>query len=156
MAGMDYRHTQRGRATLVVCTLGALVVLGIAATLPPPIPVGAVASAGFAAIVMVSCAWAFSSLTVQVANGELSWYFGPGVMRKRIPLVEIASATPARTALWQGIGIHWIGVGWLYNVALGDAVEVLTVRGKRVRIGTDEPVALSNAIERAVRGAASR
>jgi hypothetical protein len=36
---------------------------------------------------------------------------------------------------------------------MGDAVEITTLRGKRVRVGTDEPLALVTAIERAALGA---
>lgn len=149
-----YRHTQRGRVTMLACGLGAVVILAVLALTPRPVPAGAIAAVAFAVVVMLFCAWAFSALTVEVTGGELSWYFGPNVLRRRIPLTEIASATPTRTALWQGIGVHWVGIGWLYNVAAGDAVEVVTVAGKRVRIGTDEPVALSNTIERAARAVA--
>ena len=155
MVETPYRHTQRGRATMLACGLGAVAILATLAATPRPVHPGVIATVAFAVAVMLFCAWAFSTLTVEVADDGLSWFFGPGVLRRRIPLVDIASATPTRTALWQGIGIHWIGVGWLYNVALGDAIEVVTVAGKRVRIGTDEPVALSNAIERAARAARS-
>ena len=153
MTDTPYRHTQRGRATLLACGLGCVAMLAVLLVAPQPIPAGAIAAVAFATSVMLFCAWAFSALTVEVTERELSWYFGPNVLRRRIPLAEIASATPIRTTLWQGIGIHWMGA-WLYNVAAGDAVEVVTVAGKRVRIGTDEPVALANTIERAARDAA--
>ena len=154
MTDTPYRHTQRGRVTMLACGLGCLAMLAVLAMTPRPIPAGVIGAVAFAVTVMLFCAWAFSALTVEVMDGELSWYFGPKVLRRRIPLAEIASVTPIRTTLWQGIGIHWIGV-WLYNVAAGDAVEVVTVADKRVRIGTDEPVALSTTIERAARAARS-
>lgn len=153
MTDTPYRHTQRGRATMLACGLGCVALLAVLALTPQPIPAGAIAAVVFAVAVMLFCAWAFSALTTEVGNGELSWYFGPGIVRQRIPLTEIARAAPTRTGFWEGIGVHWLG-GWIYNVAMGDAVEVVTTRGKRVRIGTDEPVALASAIERAARGAA--
>lgn len=151
MDAVGYRHTQRGRTVPIVCAIGAAVVLLVLALVPGQPSRGAWVVAGLTTAAMLVSAWAFSSLTVEVTERELRWRFGPGVVAKNLPLAGIASVTPVRTSLWHGIGIHWIGTGWLYNVALGDAVEVRTVGGKRIRIGTDEPVALTNAIERAAR-----
>ena len=146
-----YSHTQRSRALAILCIVSVVLILAPVAIIPQPVPRGVWVAVGLAALMMVIMAWEFSSLTVEIANDELSWRFGAGIIRKRLPLSEIASAVPIRTGIWQGIGVHWVGAGWLYNVAMGDAVEITTLRGKRIRIGTDEPVALANAIERVAR-----
>ena len=150
--GISYRHTQRGRTVAILSTAGAAALLVALALAPQRPERGVWIAIALAVLVMLLSAWAFSTLTVEVSEGELSWRFGAGVFRKRLPLREIAGATPVRTPLWHGVGIHWVGSGWLYNVAPGDAVEITTNEGKRIRIGTDEPMALASAIERARHG----
>ena len=46
-------------------------------------------------------------------------------------------------------GIRWWGHGWLYNVSGFKAVEIELASGKRLRIGTDEPERLAQAISAA-------
>ena len=88
----------------------------------------------------------FSTLTVVVDEEELRFYFGPGFWTRRIPLDAIEAAEPVRNSVWHGWGIRYTTRGWLYNVSGLDAVE-LTVRGEgRLRIGTDEPERLAQAL----------
>lgn len=96
----------------------------------------------------------FSSLTVYVTDRELVFYFGPGFWTRRFALDDIISAEAVRNAALYGWGIRYTPHGWLYNVSGLRAVEV-TVRGEgQIRIGTDEPEALEQAIEQS-RGMAS-
>jgi hypothetical protein len=56
-----------------------------------------------------------------------------------------------KNAWWYGFGIRVIpGGGRLWNVSGLHAVELLLKDGRRLRIGTDQPAALSLAIEHAV------
>ena len=103
------------------------------------------------AIVLGSAAM-FSTLRVEVDHEILRWRFGPGLVRFSLPLTEIASVVPARTSLLAGLGIHWIGSGWVYNVSGRDAVEITRRDGKKVWLGTPEPAALVAAIGRARSG----
>lgn len=91
----------------------------------------------------------FSSLTVSVDSQALRWHFGPGFWRKRVPLAEIAGVEAVRNRWWYGWGIRAIPEGWLYNVSGLDAVEIGLTNGRRIRIGTDEPARLVEAIEAA-------
>ena len=93
----------------------------------------------------------FSSLTIEVTESELVWFFGPGFLKKRIARSEIASAAPARNRWWWGWGVHLTPRGWLYNVQGLEAVEIVKTDGKSFRLGTDEPLALASAL-----GAGSR
>ncbi len=89
----------------------------------------------------------FSSLTVKVTDQELVFYFGPGFWERRFALDDIVSAEVVRTSPLYGWGIRYTPHGWLYNVSGLRAVEV-TVRGEeQLRIGTDEPEALEQALE---------
>ena len=49
----------------------------------------------FALVALVH--WLVYSMTVEVSEQELRWYFGPGFWRKRIALSEIAPIKPSAT-----------------------------------------------------------
>ncbi|HTB83449.1 MAG TPA: hypothetical protein VK742_07345 [Candidatus Sulfotelmatobacter sp.] len=140
----NYRHTQPG-------TLIRRVTLGIAVAL-----IAAGWFTGHLAPMLVSgtmlliIAWLFHSLTIEITGGELIWFFGPGLIHKRVPLSDIVSAMPAKNG--PSWGIHWSPrSGWLYNVSGFDAVLV-TLRGeKKFMLGTDEPSALAEAIRSQVK-----
>jgi len=92
-------------------------------------------------------AWLFHSLTIEIGARELSWRFGPGLIRKVVQLDEIISATPQSTG--PSWGIHWSPrLGWLYNVSGYDAVLITLRSGKKFALGTDEPQVLTEAIRR--------
>ena len=91
----------------------------------------------------------FSSLTVQVTDRELVFYFGPGFWTRRFALDDIVSAEVVRNSALYGWGIRYTRHGWLYNVSGLRAVQ-LNIRGEgQIRIGTDEPEALKQALEEA-------
>ena len=138
-----YSHTQTGA------------LLRVAALLPVPFVVGAVALAhntrvlaiGAPLIIIVSLTgFAFSSLTIEIDADALRWLFGLGVWKKRIALEDVASVTPVRNRWWYGFGIHRTPRGWLYNVAGLDAVEICLRNGRTLRLGTDEPGELIKAL----------
>ena len=137
-----YRHTQIGYLTLIVVLVAAL---GIVVSLPNdvrPVTVGV-------AVLLVIIALLFSSLTVEVSDGELRFHFGPGFWRKRIALSDVTAATPTQSTWWEGWGIRFTLRGMLYNVSGTDAVEIELRTGRRFRIGTDEPKALVQAVRTA-------
>jgi hypothetical protein len=98
----------------------------------------------------------YSSLTVVVTDEALEARFGPGLVRRRYQLVDIASSKAVRNHWYYGWGTRFTPHGWLYNVSGLDAVEVEFNTGKTVRIGTDEPEALDGAIQEAARLARKR
>jgi hypothetical protein len=120
-----YRHTQTGMALRWVLILPAIGLLAI----------------GFAAT-----GWAFSSLTVEVTLARLTWFFGPGLLRKSIEREAIIGVTTVRNPWWYGWGIHLTPRGWLYNVGGLDAVELALSTGSTLRIGSDEAAALAKAL----------
>ena len=92
----------------------------------------------------------FVSLTVEVDSTALSCRFGPGFIRRRIPLVDIAGATAVKNPWVIGWGIRWYpGRCWVWNVSGLQAVELAMKNGRTFRIGTDEPTALVQAITNA-------
>ena len=139
-----YRHKQTGRRLIVVVLLAAGFAGSIVARqqTPPWIP-------AFLVVMLVAISFLFTSLTVAVDQHALEFWFGPGIVRKRYDLADIGDATPVRNAWWYGWGIHYTPHGWLYNVAGREAVELRLVYGGTLRVGTDEPTRLVEAIRRA-------
>jgi hypothetical protein len=139
-----YRHTQTSNLHLFLILpaaagLGALFAVQNSAHPAPPLMF-----APFAALLLV--VYLFSSLTIEITQDELIWFFGPGVWRKRMALADIASATPARNKWWWGWGIRLTPRGWLYNVGGLNAVEIMSKSGKTFRLGTDDAPALAAAL----------
>lgn len=153
MGGMTvtdrYAHTQRNPLLLLVLgaagagTLASLAVPGARA-----IPFGARLTIVAAAVAMVVSGLVFTTLTIVVDGGRLTWHFGAGLARKSVPLAEIVSAEPVTTTWVDGWGIHLTARGWLYNVSGRDAVLVTLREGKRFMLGTDEPARLAAALRR--------
>jgi hypothetical protein len=155
-----YVHKQWANALFYV-VIAAVVIGGWAAALgavagrhgrgmgtaPPPQIIFVVP--GVVAIIVIVTLILFSSLTIQVDDGALGWWFGPGspgLIRKAVALSDVSEAAVVRNPWWYGWGIHLTPRGWLYNVAGSGAVEVTLRTGARFRLGTDEPDVLAQAI----------
>jgi hypothetical protein len=134
-----YRHTQIGYPMLAL-DLVLVVLLGV-----PGLARGSGALL-LGAAVALAVAVVFSTLTIEVGDDELLFHFGPGFLKKRIALGEIAAATPARSRWWEGIGPRITPEGMLYTVTIGPAVEVALASGKRFRLGTNQQAALLAAL----------
>jgi len=140
-----YQHTQSGNwIFLVVGAVGAVLVLVGAIQFRPLFYPALVLGP-----ILLLVGWLFHSLTIEIAEGELRWRFGPGWIRKRVPLDLITSAEPVRTKVIEGWGIHLSRFGWLYNVAGFDAVAIRMKNGQHFALGTDESQALLAAIRSA-------
>jgi hypothetical protein len=141
---MHYEHTQRGTLMIVTLVIGAIVCVAIAYGNAGP-------SRGLAAALalgLVILAWLFSSLTVNVNDNQLSWYFGPGAWTYRMARGDIAAVNIVRNSWTNGFGIR-MGSGFrLYNVSGLDAVELKLKNGEVRRIGTDDPAGLAAALQR--------
>ncbi len=142
---MIYRHTQRGTLVLITCLMiGALgLVLSWTSRHWEP--------AVFMLVTVIATATLFSSLTVEVADNELRWHFGPGFWSYRLPLDEISDVAIVRNQWWNGWGIRMAPGFKLYNVSGLDAVELRLHSNDIRRIGTDDPDGLAKVL-RARRG----
>jgi hypothetical protein len=135
-----YQHTQFG--TVIVASIaGCCLLLAAIAmfTNRYAIPLGLVGP-----VVLPLVGLLFCSLKISVEDGWLKWSFGPGLIHKKVPLAEIASAEPVRNS-WSW-GIHYTRGGWLYNVSGFEAVQFVLKSGKRFQLGTDEPQKLVEAV----------
>lgn len=139
-----YRHTQIGWVTAIGLAIGIVIV--VMALLS-----GDESWVALLVLVLLAIALiAYSSLTVIVTDDTLYVRFGPGLIRRQYSLSEIDSSQQVRNSLFYGWGTRMTPHGWLYNVAGLDAVEVEFNTGKKIRIGTNEPQALNEALQEAV------
>ncbi len=91
----------------------------------------------------------FGSLTTNVDKEFIKISFGIGLIYKKFLIREIQSCKAVRNPWWYGFGIRLTPNGWLYSVSGFDAVELQLKNNKKVRIGTDKPKELIQAINRA-------
>ncbi|MDS4019691.1 MAG: hypothetical protein RKR03_04155 [Candidatus Competibacter sp.] len=143
MSVRRYRHTQFGAVVVGSLAASALVLAGLGLANHDPVFTWG------GPILMGSAALLFYNLTVEIDATHLTFRFGIGLIRKRVPLAEIVEAKPVRNSWWYGWGIHRTPHGWLYNVSGREAVEITLTSGKRLRLGTDEPRRLAQAIQAA-------
>ena len=140
-----YEHTQRATVVVISLLAGAAFLLFLQTLVPAPrflvLPVTGI---------LLFCAFLFSSLTIRITDRALCWHFGPGLIRKQVPLSEIEWAEPTRIRFVWGWGIHLTPRGWLYNVSGLGAVAVRLKGGKRFLLGTDEPARLCRALSLAL------
>ena len=141
-----YRHTQFGAVVVGSLAASALVLAGLGLANHDPVFTWG------GPILMGGAALLFYNLTVEIDATHLTFRFGIGLIRKRVPLAEIDEAKPVRNSWWYGWGIHRTPHGWLYNVSGREAVEITRTSGQRLRLGTDEPRRLAQAIQAAREG----
>ena len=141
--GTRYRHTQLGWFMLGLDVV-LLLLVGIPAARSgqPALWVGAALIAVIAIL--------FSTLTVEVTGEAVRFWFGPGVLRRTVPFPALAGAEISSAPWWYGIGIRFTPTGLMYNVATGRTVDLVLRSGKRMRVGTDEPEALLEAVRTAM------
>ena len=137
-----YRHTQVAYGMLFGMLITALVMGTLAVR-----EGGAALWVGPAIVLTVAVL--FTTLTIEIRDGELRSHFGPGVWRKRWRLDEIAHAELFPSRWWEGWGVRVTARGMLYNVQGTGAVEIRLRSGARFRLGSDEPHTLLEAIRSA-------
>ena len=137
---LRYRHTQFATAIVAPLLLVAVLAAGVGVLTGVTwiAAIGPTLMAGFLAL--------FYRLTVEIDATHLMFRFGIGLIRKRIPLAEIAAVQPVRNTWLYGWGIHRTPHGWLYNVSGWEAVEITLTSGQRLRLGTDEPRRLAQVL----------
>lgn len=145
-----YQHTQIGWMLIVVFAVAMLVIAILMAAEGPPrtdLP-GWVAWMVLA--ILLVCLILFATLTVTITGEALQIRFGPGIIRKSIPLKEIESCRVVHSPWYYGWGIRYTPHGWLFRVSGLQCVEVSLRNGRKYRIGTDVPAELDRAIRQAI------
>jgi hypothetical protein len=139
--GMErYEHTQRGTWLMVIWGVSVLrVLIGIKRE-------GLTAGRFIALLVNLLMLVTFSNLHVAVDDQALELAFRPGFISRRVPLSEIESCEVVSNCWYWGWGVRLTPHGTLYNVGGLRAVEVCLQSGRRVRVGSDEPERLAEAV----------
>jgi hypothetical protein len=137
--GTTYRHRQMSRTTLLVLGLAWVAALWGAVRAAQPVAITVAVLVG-ALLVL------FSSLTVIVHEQAVVVFFGPGLIRRSIPLRRVRDVRAVQTPWYYGWGIRLTPYGWLWNVHGLGGVEIQFDDGHRFRIGSDEPDKLAAAI----------
>jgi len=96
---MTYHHTQYGALMPILLAALAIPALWVAFADPGPSAQWPLLAA---AIMIVVLAWLFASLTVEVSEREIQWYFGPGLWTYRIARAELDGVAVVRNTWWDG------------------------------------------------------
>jgi hypothetical protein len=136
-----YRHTQPGWVIGGSLAVIPLVILALMPRDQAGIPLVLVAVIAALGLLI------FGALTVEVDREAIRLRFGIGLVRKTVPLERVRSWRPVRNPWYVGWGIRLAPGYTMWNVSGLSAVELVLADGRRFRIGTDEPEALSRAIE---------
>jgi hypothetical protein len=62
--------------------------------------------------------------SLELTDKYLIFKAGIGIITKTIPYEKIETSCVASTKWWTGIGLRFIGKGWLYNIKYGKTIEI--------------------------------
>ena len=141
MRQSHYRHTQIG--WVLIFTLIGLALLTGSLLAAADLPEWAGISAGVFLLLLLLLA----TLTVSVDTEQIRLRFGVGLIRRRFALRSVRHFSAVRNPWYFGWGIHFYPGRSIYNVSGFGAVQLVLDSGKRIRIGTDQPEPLRQAIE---------
>jgi hypothetical protein len=113
-----------------------LLALGIQAfvTFGRPVTLGGI----LIAMLFVCIGIVFSTMTIDVSDDAVEWWFTFGILRQRVAMSEIQFATSTRVTLWNGLGIRTNGRDWLWIVSGSNAVTLELRNGKKIELGSPE------------------
>lgn len=147
---MRYDHTQRSPFFLLLALIASFQFVAAWFVPERTFQIILATSGGCMAIL----ALAFRELTVRDEGHELLIAFGPlPLFRRRIQYIEIESAERSRSTLLDGWGIHMsLRGGWTWNIWGFDCVDINLTRGRKLRVGTDDPSGLASFLQNRSRG----
>jgi len=139
-----YRRTQFGTLTVLAVAAAIIMLAWVGARTDwRPVSIVVLVILGLALVL-------FYSLTIDIDGRRVLCYFGMGLIRRIVPVSEIAAAHPVRNRWYYGWGIRLTPTGWMFNVSGLDAVELELISGTRFRIGTDRPDEVARAVQEAI------
>ncbi len=153
--GEEHRYTQVGRLTILMMLLAAVFTAfmfdsglksneGQDATI---LKVTGLLVAGFFVLALAS----FYSFTIQIADGNIKFWFGFGVARKSLPLEGILSVEIVKNPWYYLWGIKSIPGGWLYSIAPGGrAIELIFKDDKKIHLGTNNSEEIKQRLDQAI------
>jgi transcriptional regulator with XRE-family HTH domain len=144
-----YAHVQRADYILLGVALIAVFIISIPTEVAVALSTNAMLIKALLIVPLVILGTVFYSLTIEINEEQIHWYFGPGLLSRTLPLQEIESNQAVKNPLWWGFGIRDFGYGRMYNVSGLLGVELNLKSGAKIRLGTDEPAYLNTAIDAA-------
>ena len=142
---MLYDHTQSAPTYLLLLIIGIGTLAG-AVFIHVNVAQAAMYCSGALMLLLASC---FRDLTVSDEGTELLIAFGPlPLFKRRLQYSEFEKVEQARSTIMDGWGIHMSpSGGWVWNLWGYDCVDVWYREGRKIRIGTDDAVALATFLE---------
>ena len=145
---MEYRHTQIGWTITIVM----LAILGF--LLWTAGRIGQLGVVGWAFLFLFGALTVlFCTLNARVDDETLLVSFGPGIVRRRVPLADIESATVYRLpwyAVAYGLRMNLKGTRQLWRVSGKWTVDLKLTGDRELFVGTDQPEALEAVIRGAI------
>jgi hypothetical protein len=141
-----YRHTQYGALMFIVFLITGILITVVALS---KLAEDQVLSAILMIVIHLSGLVMFYSLTIEISEEKLKFWFGIGVIRKTIALTEIQSTSVVKNPWYYFWGVKSIPGGWFYAIAPGTAVEIIFRDGRIIQLGTNQPKILNQVIETA-------
>ena len=143
----EYKHTQFGAITLAVFLLtGILAAYIILSMLADGRLLVALITTGLYLLIVAL----FYAFTIEVSEGKLKFWFGIRAISKSYSLGEIQSTQEVENPWYYLWGIKSIPGGWLYAIAPGSAVEIVFRNSKIIRLGSNQPKELKQALDEAI------
>ncbi len=143
----EYKHTQFGAITLIVFFLTGILTAFI---ILPMLADGRLAVAFVTLGLYLLIVALFYAFTVEISDRKLKFWFGIRVISKSYSLEEIQSAQEVENPWYYLWGIKSIPGGWLYAIGPGSAVEIVFNKGNIIRLGTNQPKKLEQALDDAI------
>ena len=139
--GRGYKHTVFGRGFVIQLAL-------VIAVVAPFIVLFANRTSVWLTVAVVGGIFVllFHAMTVEVEGQMLRFWFGPGLLKREIPIADIEKAEKKYTPWFWGYGLRGVPDGWLYRVSGFETVLITLKHGKKTHVGTDEPDALITAL----------
>lgn len=137
-----YEHTQIGH--VIIWSIVTVILIASGGLIRASADVATVV----VSIILLICLLLFYKLTITIDDETLCASFGPGIIRKRVRVAEIAGCEAIRIRWWYGWGIHLTPFGWLFNVSGFNAVAITLRNGRKFALGTEDPNGLVDAIRR--------
>ena len=144
----SYSHTQPGTLLRISLVVPAVAMLASSAFVSPKERTIFIA----VATTLVLALALFHSLCTSIDANYLRLRFGVGLISFKYRLTDITEAIPVKNKWYDGWGIRVLPNGFLFNVSGPDAVEIRLSSGSIRRIGTNEPSALTQAVNDAIHG----
>lgn len=146
----SYRHTQIGYLSMIIFFSILSIIFSATYSNIHTLSENALIGISLICFFLFLVGVLFSSLSITVGKDSLTWCFTFKFWNKKIKIEDIANCHVVENSILDGIGIRLMKHGWLYNVSGVMAVEVVLKSGDKIRLGTDEPEYLAQAIKLAL------